>query len=62
MLVHCQQGVSRSASIVIAFIMKKFRVKYPVALKFVQSKRDVVKPNEGFELSLIEYSERIHEQ
>ena len=48
MLVHCQQGVSRSASIVIAFLIKKFKVCYKDALDFVKKKRSIVNPNEGF--------------
>ncbi len=52
-LVHCQAGVSRSASVVIAFLIKKFKVDFSEALNFVQSKRKVVNPNEGFKLSLI---------
>lgn len=53
MLVHCQAGVSRSASVVIAFIIKKFKVDFTEALSFVQSKRKAVNPNQGFQLSLI---------
>jgi protein-tyrosine phosphatase len=41
-------GVSRSASCVIMYIMKKFRVGYEDALEFVKSKRQIVEPNEGF--------------
>lgn len=55
-LVHCQAGVSRSASVVIAFLIKKFKVSFEKAFKFVQSKRKVVNPNEGFQLRLVEYS------
>lgn len=50
---HCQKGVSRSATIVIAYLIKKFKVTYKDALDFVKKKRSVVKPNEGFEMSLI---------
>ena len=41
---------------VIAFLIKKFKVSFEKAFKFVQSKRKVVNPNEGFQLRLVEYS------
>jgi len=47
-LVHCQAGVSRSASIVIGFIMWKFRLSFEDAYLFVKQKRKCVCPNEGF--------------
>ncbi|KAF5394046.1 Dual specificity phosphatase catalytic domain protein [Paragonimus heterotremus] len=46
-LVHCAMGVSRSATIVIAYIMRKNRVPYETALQLVTSKR-LVYPNIGF--------------
>jgi protein-tyrosine phosphatase len=48
MLVHCQAGISRSATIVIAYIMRLKRYSLQDALKFVQSKRNIVLPNNGF--------------
>jgi len=47
-LVHCLMGRSRSASIVIAYIMRKYRLKYPAAFSYVRAKRSVVQPNIGF--------------
>ncbi|KAH8926314.1 phosphatases II [Atractiella rhizophila] len=47
-LVHCFQGVSRSATVVIAFMMREKGWTYEEALKYVVGKRDGVKPNEGF--------------
>lgn len=47
-LVHCYFGVSRSATIVIAYIMSKYRVSYDSALDRVRSKRRFVSPNPGF--------------
>lgn len=47
-LVHCLMGRSRSASIVIAYIMRKYRLKYPAAYSYVRAKRSVVQPNIGF--------------
>ena len=47
-LVHCMAGASRSATIIIAYLMWKDKMKYNDALDFVQKKRFIVYPNEGF--------------
>ena len=47
-LVHCAAGASRSATIVIAYLMWKKKMKFDEALKYVQNKRFVVWPNSGF--------------
>ena len=51
-LVHCLAGSSRSASIVIAYIMWKKKMKYMDALEFVKSKRSYIYPNDGFKEQL----------
>ncbi|CAG2100478.1 unnamed protein product [Medioppia subpectinata] len=47
-LVHCKAGVSRSATIVISYLMRAQRKTYKDAMDLVQSKRDIVGPNHGF--------------
>ncbi|XP_057326278.1 dual specificity protein phosphatase MPK-4 [Microplitis mediator] len=47
-LVHCYFGVSRSATLVIAYIMKKYKMTYEDAYELVKSKRRFVGPNPGF--------------
>ena len=48
-LVHCAAGVSRSASIVIAYIMIKNEYHFDTAKAFVRSKRSCIMPNPGFQ-------------
>ncbi|KAG5878667.1 hypothetical protein JTB14_015600 [Gonioctena quinquepunctata] len=56
-LVHCYFGVSRSASIVIAHIMKKYQINYYQAFERVKVKRKIVSPNKGFVSQLKLYQE-----
>jgi len=53
--VHCKAGVSRSATIVIAYIMKKFGKRFEEAYKMVKDKRMKICPNTGFEGQLRMY-------
>ncbi|KAJ7471619.1 protein-tyrosine phosphatase-like protein [Mycena galericulata] len=54
-LVHCQQGVSRSPSIVIAYLIRNHAMSYDAALAFVKRKRACAKPNPGFARALVEW-------
>ena len=47
-LVHCDQGVSRSVSIVIAFLMRRRHDTRNAVLEFVKSKRSIAKPSRNF--------------
>jgi len=47
-LVHCSMGISRSSTIVIAFIMKKFTFSFSKAYNLVKKKRPIICPNSGF--------------
>ena len=47
-LVHCMAGASRSATIVIAFLMWDHKMTYHKALTLVKDKRFIVFPNPGF--------------
>lgn len=51
-LVHCYFGVSRSATIVIAYLMKKYQISFDEAFLRVKEKRRFVGPNPGFESQL----------
>jgi len=52
-LVHCSAGVSRSASCVIAYIMKEHNVNFYHARKLVRTNRGCIKPNRGFVRQLL---------
>jgi Dual specificity phosphatase, catalytic domain len=47
-LVHCERGQSRSASLVIAWLIEKRGMSFPDALGLVQRCRPVARPNPGF--------------
>jgi len=52
-LVHCHAGISRSASIVIYYLMKMSGNEYDRIYFFVKHKRPQVNPNPGFVKQLI---------
>lgn len=54
-LVHCRAGISRSATIVIAYLMKTNRWNLSRALSYVRGKRRIIKPNDGFIEQLKKY-------
>ena len=51
-LVHCVSGVSRSATIVAHYLMKKNKWGYTRALDLIKEKRPQISPNRGFVLQL----------
>lgn len=46
--VHCNAGVSRSAAVVIAYLMKLKKLSYLEAFDVLKKERPCIKPNEGF--------------
>mmetsp|Transcript_14846 Transcript_14846/g.17799 ORF Transcript_14846/g.17799 Transcript_14846/m.17799 type:complete len:196 (-) Transcript_14846:8-595(-) len=47
-LVHCQEGISRSASVVLAYLMTNKRINLETAMEEVRNARKCIMPNEGF--------------
>jgi protein-tyrosine phosphatase len=46
--VHCYAGISRSASIIIAYLIKYNQMTYYSAYKHLHSIRSIINPNSGF--------------
>jgi len=61
-LVHCHKGVSRSASFVIGYLMRKNGFTCDEALAHVQSCRHVVNPNDSFLTQLKRYEKLLRER
>lgn len=56
-LVHCSQGVSRSATFIIAYLMQKYHLSIDQALHAVKRKCPGAEPNPGFMNQLKLYNE-----
>ncbi|XP_045890339.1 dual specificity protein phosphatase 18 [Micropterus dolomieu] len=54
-LVHCNAGVSRSAALCMAYLMKHRGVTLLEAHRWVKTCRPIVRPNDGFWKQLIRY-------
>lgn len=50
--IHCHQGVSRSCSFVIAYLMWFYHWPYTKAFEFVRKRRTICSPNPGFYVTL----------
>lgn len=56
-LVHCNAGVSRSVTVVVAYLMKTKNMSLKQALDLVKTKRPTMCPNEGFQTQLQSYED-----
>lgn len=59
-LVHCVAGVSRSASLCIAYLLKYDNMSLYDAYKFVKERRPIIRPNNGFFRQLIDYERKLY--
>jgi len=58
-LIHCKFGISRSSTLVIAFLVKYKKFTVDKALEFVREKRNIIYPNYGFMNQLYKYEKLI---
>ncbi|KAF9175746.1 hypothetical protein BGX21_011594 [Mortierella sp. AD011] len=59
-LVHCQLGVSRSASLVIAYVMKSLHMNLTEAYDFVKNRSNVISPNMSLMYQLSEFGKTLN--
>ena len=60
-LVHCIQGISRSVTLVMAYLIYKNKLTYDKAFNIVQGKREISSPNFGFSIQLQNFYLRLYE-
>lgn len=54
-LIHCNLGISRSSTLLLAYLMKKYNATLYEAYKFLRHRRPIVCPNLGFLRQLLDY-------
>ncbi len=58
-LVICYAGISRSSTIVISYLMKKYYMSFSESLRYVIMKRPCIMPNNGFITQLKNYEKEL---
>ena len=59
-LIHCLQGISRSATITIAYLIYNNKMNVDKAFNFIQKKRKIINPNLNFFLQLELFYKRLN--
>jgi protein-tyrosine phosphatase len=60
-LIHCMQGVSRSVSLIICYLIYTRKLNFDEALNYVIDKRAIAGPNFGFGIQLQYFFKRLYE-
>lgn len=55
-LVHCKAGVSRSACLIMSYLIDKFKVNFRGSYDILVKQRPCVGPNRGFQRQLMKYT------
>lgn len=58
-LVHCQCGVSRSATMVLAYVMKSFNIPLHEAYAYVKERSSAISPNMSLVYQLVEFEKKL---
>eukprot|EP01053_Blabericola_migrator_P001374 Blabericola_migrator_1__1373@NODE_1357_length_4726_cov_203_531015_g911_i0_p1_GENE_NODE_1357_length_4726_cov_203_531015_g911_i0NODE_1357_length_4726_cov_203_531015_g911_i0_p1_ORF_typecomplete_len836_score122_87DSPc/PF00782_20/1_5e29CDKN3/PF05706_12/8_2e05Y_phosphatase/PF00102_27/0_00089Y_phosphatase2/PF03162_13/6_6e03Y_phosphatase2/PF03162_13/0_005Init_tRNA_PT/PF04179_12/0_011DUF442/PF04273_13/0_52Gelsolin/PF00626_22/37Gelsolin/PF00626_22/29_NODE_1357_length_4726_cov_203_531015_g911_i019734480 len=58
-LVHCREGVSRSSTLVCAYLMYTQDLSFQAALDKIRSVRESCNPNTGFTFTLLKFGKRL---
>jgi predicted protein tyrosine phosphatase len=61
-LVHCVAGINRSATLLIAYLVRRRGMSLIDAISLCHAKRPIILTNEAFVMSLIEWSERLEKK
>lgn len=60
--VHCHQGVSRSCTVCIAYLLQSEGITYDMGFSKVKAARAICNPNAAFICQLMEFHKRLHSQ
>mmetsp|Transcript_19322 Transcript_19322/g.31646 ORF Transcript_19322/g.31646 Transcript_19322/m.31646 type:complete len:205 (+) Transcript_19322:218-832(+) len=59
-LIHCAAGISRSATVTIAYLMKSRQMSLAEAWTMVKNSRPIIYPNKGFIAALMRYEAELY--
>jgi protein-tyrosine phosphatase len=59
-LVHCTKGKSRSATVIIAYLVKCYKMPLKEAYRLVKMKRDQIQPNSNFVRQLMDLERQLN--
>jgi protein-tyrosine phosphatase len=59
-LVHCAAGISRCSTLLIAYMMQKYRWDFDHSLRTIQANRPCCQPNTGFTRQLRELQDKLN--
>lgn len=57
-LIHCMAGISRSVSLTIYYLMKKYKFGYDDAINIIKQNRIIANPNDSFKSQLQKYQSK----
>ena len=58
-LVHCYAGLSRSVTVVAAYLMQTYSMRFDDALKLIRARRTCAEPNAGFMKQLRDFEREL---